>query len=166
MMNMVRTQWLLLFTVNLYLYAFSVAPERAANALSIGANTLGSVVLLICSVFGLVGLLQTWISRDLIVRLLGREGGVKGLVIATICGTVLIGPAYIIFPLLMSIQKQGARWAVITIVLTSYAVKVQMIPVEVGFLGWPFSLARAVITIGLAIPTGLIVEAFMERRKL
>ena len=41
-----------------------------------------------------------------------------------------------------------------------------MIPVEVGFLGWPFSLGRAVITIALAIPTGLIVEAFMERHKL
>jgi len=165
-MTLVRSQWLLLFTVGVYLYAYSVAPERAANALQIGATTLASVTLLIISVFGLVGLLQTWISRELIVRLLGREGGVKGLLIATLCGTLLIGPAYIIFPLLMSIQKQGARWAVITIVLTSYAVKVQMIPVEVGFLGWPFSLGRAVITIALAIPTGLLVEAFMERRRL
>jgi len=165
-MTLVRSQWLLLFTVGVYLYVYSVAPERAANALQIGATTLASVTLLIISVFGLVGLLQTWISRELIVRLLGREGGVKGLLIATLCGTLLIGPAYIIFPLLMSIQKQGARWAVITIVLPSYAVKVQMIPVEVGFLGWPFSLGRAVITIALAIPTGLLVEAFMERRRL
>jgi len=166
MMTLVRSQWLLLFTIAAYLYAYSVAPERTANALNIGATTFASVTLLIISVFGLVGLLQTWISRDLIVRLLGREGGIKGLLIATLCGTVLIGPAYIIFPLLMSIQQQGARWAVITIVLTSYAVKVQMIPVEVGFLGWPFSLGRAVITIALAIPTGLLVEALMERRRL
>jgi uncharacterized membrane protein YraQ (UPF0718 family) len=163
---LLRSQWLLLFTIGLYAYAFAVAPQRAANALQIGTSTFVSVTLLIVSVFGLVGLLQVWISRELIVKLLGREGGIKGLLIATLCGTVLIGPAYIIFPLLMSLQKQGARWAVITIVLTSYAVKVQMIPVEVGFLGWHFSLARAVITIALAIPTGLLVEALMERRKL
>ena len=163
---LIRSQWLLLFTIGLYAYAFTVTPERAANALNIGATTFVSVLLLIVSVFGLVGLLQVWISRELIVRLLGREGGVKGLLIAALCGTVLIGPAYIIFPLLMSIQRQGARWAVITIVLTSYAVKLQMIPVEVGFLGWPFSLARALITIALAIPTGLLVEALMERRQL
>lgn len=164
--RVIRSQWLLLFTVGLYLWAFSVAPERAGKALSIGTGTFFSVTLLIISVFGLVGLLQVWISRELIVRLLGREAGIKGLLIAALCGTLLIGPAYIIFPLLMSIQKQGARWAVITIVLTSYAVKLQMIPVEVGFLGWPFSLARALITIALAIPTGLLVEALMERRKL
>ncbi len=163
---LIRSQWLLLFTIGLYLYAFAAAPERAANALQIGAGTFISVILLIVSVFGLVGLLQVWISRELIVKLLGREGGIKGLLIATLCGTLLIGPAYIIFPLLMSLQKQGARWAVVTIVLTSYAVKVQMIPVEIGFLGWPFSLARAVVTIALAIPTGLLVEALMERRRL
>ena len=162
--RLLRSQWLLLLTGGLYLWAFVAAPERAANALSVGAGTFASVLLLIVAVFGLVGLLQTWISRELIVRLLGREGGIKGLLIAALCGTLLIGPAYIIFPLLMSIQKQGARWAVITIVLTSYAVKLQMIPIEVGFLGWPFSLGRAVITIALAIPTGLLVEALMERR--
>ena len=164
--QLIRSQWLLLFTLGLYLYAFAMAPERAAVALHTGASIFVSVVLLIVSVFGLVGLLQVWISRELIVKLLGRESGFKGLLIATLCGTVLIGPAYIIFPLLMSLQRQGARWAVITIVLTSYAVKVQMIPVEIGFLGWPFSLARALVTIALAIPTGLLVEAFMERNKL
>jgi uncharacterized membrane protein YraQ (UPF0718 family) len=162
---LLRSQWLLLVTIGLYGYAYLVAPARAARALEIGGGIFFSVTLLIISVFGLVGLLQVWISRDLIVRLLGREGGLKGLLIAALCGTLLIGPAYIVFPLLMSIQKQGARWAVVVIVLTSYAVKLQMIPVEVGFLGWPFSLARALITIALAIPTGLLVEALMEPRR-
>ncbi len=164
--TLIRSQWLLLLTVGLYLWAFIAAPERAGRALEIGATTFASVLLLVVAVFGLVGLLQVWISRDLIVRLLGREGGLKGLLIAALCGTLLIGPAYIIFPLLMSIHKQGARWAVITIVLTSYAVKLQMIPIEVGFLGWPFSIGRAVVTIALAIPTGLLVEALMERSRL
>jgi uncharacterized membrane protein YraQ (UPF0718 family) len=163
-LSLLRSQWLLLSTCGLYLWAFSIAPQRAANALSIGATTFASVLLLIVAVFGLVGLLQVWISRELIVRLLGREGGIKGLLIAALCGTLLIGPAYIIFPLLMGLQKQGARWAVVTIVLTSYSVKLQMIPIEVGFLGWPFTLGRAAVTLALAIPTGLLVEALMEPR--
>ncbi len=158
--------WLPVITCVLYLFAFAVAPQRAINALSSGGQLFASVLLLILSVFGLIGILQVWISRELIVRLLGREGGLKGLLIAALCGTLLIGPAYIIFPLLMSLKQQGARWAVIAIVLGVYAVKIQMIPVEVGFLGWQFSLARALITIALAIPTGLLIEALMERREL
>lgn len=163
---LIRSQWLLLMVIGLYLWAFNQSPEKAWQALQISSTTLASVLLLIAAVFGLVGLLQVWISRDLIVRLLGREGGIKGLLLAALCGTLLIGPAYIIFPLLMSIHKQGARWAVITIVLSAYAVKLQMIPIEIEFLGWPFSLGRSLLTVILAIPTGLLVEALMERRKL
>ena len=160
-----RSQWLFYSTVILYGVVFLINPERAGRALTTAAITFSSVLLLIIAVFCLVGLLQIWISRAFIVRLLGREGGVKSLVIAALCGTLLIGPAYIIFPLLMEIQKRGARWAVITIVLTSYAVKLQMIPIEVGFLGWPFTLGRALVTIALAIPTGLLVEEMMEKQQ-
>ena len=163
---LIRSQWLLLTVTGLYCWAFSLDQGKALLALQISAETLASVLLLIAAVFGLVGLLQVWISRDLIVRLLGREGGVRGLLLAALCGTLLIGPAYIIFPLLMSIHKQGARWAVVTIVLSAYAVKLQMIPIEIEFLGWPFALGRSLLTVALAIPTGLLVEALMERSKL
>ena len=162
-MTLLRKQWLLVSTILLYGLAFLSNPERAQQALIGSAVSFSSVLLLIVAVFSLVGLLQIWISRDVIVRLLGREGGIKSLLIAALCGTLLIGPAYIIFPLLMEIQKHGARWAVITIVLTSYAVKLQMIPIEVEFLGWPFALGRALVTIALAIPIGLLVEAMMEK---
>jgi len=161
---LIRSQWLLLTVVGLYVWAFRHDADRALQALQISATTLSSVLLLIAAVFGLVGVLQVWISRDLIVRLLGREGGIKGLLFAAFCGTLLIGPPYIIFPLLMSLHKQGARWAVVTVVLSAYAVKLQMIPIEVEFLGWPFSLGRSLLTVVLAIPTGLLVERLMERR--
>ncbi len=161
--RILRSQWLFFATLLLYSWCFLFNSERAERALISAATTFSSVLLLIIAVFSLVGLLQVWVSREVIVRLLGREGGVKGLIIAALCGTLLIGPAYIIFPLLMEIQKHGARWAVVTIVLSSYAVKLQMIPIEVEFLGWPFAFGRALVVILLAIPTGLLVEAIMEK---
>jgi uncharacterized membrane protein YraQ (UPF0718 family) len=38
-----------------------------------------------------------------------------------------------------------------------------MIPLEVQYLGWGFSLTRSLLTILFAIPIGLAVEAIMER---
>ncbi len=67
-----------------------------------------------------------------------------------------------IFPLLMTVRRQGARWAVVTIVLAAYAVKLPMIPLEVGFLGWPFSLGRSLLTVLFAFPVGLLVERVMR----
>ncbi len=163
-MRSLRSHWLLYLTLALYVVTFSIRPERAMAALHTTLNIFGSVILLIMAVFGLIGLLQVWISRDVIVRLLGRDSGIKSLLLASFCGTLLIGPAYLVFPLLMEIRKQGARWAVVAIVLTSYAVKLQMLPIESGFLGWPFTIGRAAVTLAIGIPTGLIIEAAMERR--
>lgn len=155
------TQWLVSLALLLYLWAGLAVPDRAFRALQSGSSLLVSVALLVVSVMGLVGLVQVWISRDAVAGLLGKEAGPKALLIAALCGTLLIGPPYIIFPLLMTVRKQGARWAVVTIVLAAYAVKLPMIPLEVGFLGWPFSLGRSVLTLAFAIPTGLLVEKLM-----
>jgi len=157
--------WLVPLTLLLYLWAFAVAPERALSALQGGGELLLSVVLLVLAVMGLVGLVQVWISRDTVARLLGEEGGTRALLIAAVCGTLLIGPPYVIFPLLMTVRQQGARWAVVTIVLAAYAVKLPMIPLEVGFLGWPFSLGRSLLTLLFAFPTGLLVERVMGNRE-
>lgn len=159
---LLRSQWLLLTAAALYGWAFAVDPDKARQALEIGTRSLLAVLLLVIAVFALIGMIQVWLSRDMVARLLGRESGFGALLIAAACGTILIGPSYIIFPLLMSIRRQGARWAVITVVLSAYAVKIHMIPIEVQFLGWSFSLSRSLLTLLAAIPIGLAVEAVME----
>ncbi|NIQ98019.1 MAG: hypothetical protein GWO11_05940 [Desulfuromonadales bacterium] len=150
-------------TAGLYLLAFAADPDKAVAAAQTALRTFGSVFLLVVAVMGLVGLVQVWISREMVARLLGREGGLRALVLAAVCGTMLIGPAYILFPLLMSIRTYGARWAVVVTVLAAYAVKVPMIPLEMEFLGWPFSLLRLGLTLATAIPLGLAVEAVMVK---
>lgn len=154
-------QRMLCLVVLLYLWAWAEAPGKATAALESGAILFASVTILIIAVFALVGLIQVWVGRDLIAGLLGRESGFKGLLIAVGCGALLIGPPYVIFPLLMSLRRLGARWAVVTIVLASYALKPQMLPIEAQFLGVPFALVRGVLTLLLAIPLGLAVERLM-----
>lgn len=165
LLRFLAAQWMLLLAISLYLWAFTVSPERAAAAATVSVRSFVSVLLLVLAVMGLVGLIQVWVSRDFVARLLGREAGVKALLIAAVCGMVLIGPAYIIFPLLMSLRLQGARWAVVVIVLASYTVKLHMIPLEVGYLGWQFSMLRIFLTLSFAVPLGLFVEACMEWRR-
>ena len=149
----------------IYLWAWALAPQKALAALQAGLSLFSSVTILIVAVFALVGLIQVWIGREMIAAVLGREGGAKGLLIAVGCGALLIGPAYVIFPLLMSLRRLGARWAVVAIVLAAYALKPQMLPIEAEFLGLPFTLIRGGLTLLLAIPLGLAVEWFMPEEE-
>ncbi len=164
LLQILKGYWLTLVIIGLYLWAFTIDPGKAGQALARGLDILVSALPIIIAVFGLVGLTQAWISRDRVSQMVGQESGWRGLLLAALCGTILIGPAYIIFPLLMSLHQQGARWAVVATVLAAYTVKIPMIPLEILFLGWKFSLVRGVLTLLLAIPMGLLLEKLMLRR--
>ncbi|WP_020678181.1 permease [Geopsychrobacter electrodiphilus] len=154
-------QRMLLFVGALYLGTWLVSPQKTLAAFQAGYHLFLSVTILIIAVFAMAGLLQTWIGREMIGRVLGREGGFKGLLLGVGCGAILIGPSFVIFPLLMSLRRLGARWAVVAIVLAAYGLKPQMLPVEAQFLGLPFALVRGGLTLMLAIPLGLAVERLM-----
>ncbi|HFQ81717.1 MAG TPA: hypothetical protein ENK33_10155 [Desulfobacterales bacterium] len=145
----------------LYLWAWSVSPAKAMESLKYGAHLFASISVIILAVFALIGLINVRISRELIVSLLGQNSGVRGLLLAVGCGAVLVGPAYVIFPLLISVKQLGARWAVIAIVLASWSLKPQMLPIEAEFLGFHFALVRGLLVLLLAIPLGLAVEWLM-----
>jgi uncharacterized membrane protein YraQ (UPF0718 family) len=69
---------------------------------------------------------------------------------------------YVIFPLMKAVREHGARWAVIGAVLAAWAVKVPMIPMEIGMLGWRFSVSRIVLVAVAAIPIGYLLEWVMD----
>jgi len=164
LLQILRGHWITFAIIGLYFWAYTVDPVQTGQALQRGLEIFVSALPIIISVFGLVGLTQVWISRERVSQMVGQESGWSGLLLAALCGTILLGPAYIIFPLLMSLHQQGARWAVIATVLAAYTVKIPMIPLEVLFLGWKFSLIRGVLTLLFAIPMGLLLEKLMMRR--
>lgn len=153
---------LFVLAVLLYVWAFVVSPTRAVDALQSGAQALVGVLPIIAAVFAALGLFNVWVDKKKIAAVLGKGSGVKAIAIASIAGTMLVGPVYVIFPLMKAVREHGARWAVIGAVLAAWAVKVPMIPMEIAMLGWRFSMSRTVLVALAAIPIGYLLEWVME----
>lgn len=157
-----RGEALFVLAVVLYAWAFVASPARALDALTAGVRVFVGVLPIVIAVFAGLGLFNVWVDKKRIANALGKEGGFKAIVLAGLAGTVLVGPVYVIFPLMKAVREHGARWAVIGAVLAAWAVKVPMIPMEVGMLGLRFSLSRIVLVTMAAIPIGLALEWIME----
>lgn len=158
-----KDEILFILAVVLYAWAFAVSPSRAVQALQVGARQFVGVLPIIVAVFIALGIFNAWVDKKRIAGALGKESGFKGIVVASLAGTILIGPVYVVFPLLQSVREHGARWAVVGAVLAAWAVKVPMIPMEISMLGWRFSVARVVLVALAAAPIGLLLEWLMER---
>jgi uncharacterized membrane protein YraQ (UPF0718 family) len=159
-----KSESLLVLTVALFATAFALAPERAVQALRVAGTVLLGVLPIIIAVFAAIGLLNVWVDKKAIARRLGDGSGLGTIILASLFGTVLIGPVYVVFPLLKAMREHGARWAIVGAVLTAWAVKIPMIPLEIGFLGVRFSLARTAMVAIAAVPLGLLLEYVMRVR--
>lgn len=157
-----RDEMLFVLAVGLYLWAFIASPDKAVQALAVAGQTLLGVLPIVAAVFAALGLFNVWVDKKKIAALLGKGGGVKAVVMASLAGTILIGPVYVIFPLMKAVREHGARWAVVGAVLAAWAVKVPMIPMEIGMLGWRFSVARIVFVALAAVPIGYMLEWIMD----
>lgn len=165
MIKVIGKYWHLLVMASLYATLGILAPHKATLALEIALRTVYSVALIIFSVFILIGLVNTWLNEDLIASKLGHGSGTKAIVFSALFGSFLAGPLFAIFPLLKSLMNRGARIGVIIAMLTTWSVKIPMLPLEVKFLGFEFAALRVLLVLMLAVPMSLLIEKFLSLPK-
>ncbi|MCE5190611.1 MAG: permease [Actinomycetia bacterium] len=124
----------------------------------LGLRTLGELAATLLTVFVIVGLFQVWVADAFVMRHLGDSSGFKGLALGADLGTVLHGPLVSVFPLLKALLSKGARVGVVVASVSTWAIKLPMIPLELRLFGWKFTPLRE----GLLFASAFIMAPLME----
>jgi uncharacterized membrane protein YraQ (UPF0718 family) len=109
---------------------------------------------------GLAGLIWVLLPRDRITSLVGKESGIRGLLIAVAAGMVTPGGPSAAFPLLAVLAASGADRGAMVAYITSWSILgMQRILVwDVPFMGAEFSAIRFAVSVPLIIFAGLIAR--------
>ena len=154
-----KKNWLLWVAVAAYALLATVSLSDAKMAAIINAKTFASVAVTLITVFVFVGLFQVWVREEFILKHLGEESGFRGLLLGAALGTAIHGPLVGVFPLLKTLLNKGARLGVVVAIVSTWAIKVPMIPLELSFFGWRFTLARQL----LLFASAFVMAPLMER---
>lgn len=99
-------------------------------------------------IFVLTALLDLWLPKEKVLRLLGKDAGMKGIALSFLLGSVSAGPVYAAFPMGVMLHNKGASIRNIVVILSSWAViKIPMLINEAKFLGLKFMMIRWVLTV-------------------
>jgi len=109
--------------------------------------------------FIIIGLFDVWFPKSKIEKHIGQESGIKGIILVIILAMLQAGPLYGAFPVAYILHKKGASIKNIFIYLGAFScLKIPMLGIEMGYLGWKFTLVRTLVSLPLFIGIGYFME--------
>ena len=142
-----------------------IFPERKDILFQTSWRFFLEMIAILPAIMILVGFFSVWVSKDLVMKYLGRQSGWKGGALAILFGALPTGPLYVAFPMAAALKAKGASVANIVIFLTAWAcIKIPQEMVEWQFLGFKFMLLRLALTIVAAFLMGTIIEFILTKK--
>jgi uncharacterized membrane protein YraQ (UPF0718 family) len=140
--------------------------EVGLAALSGAVAHLGTMVTLLPPVFVLLGLLDVWVEREKVTRLLGEKSGPAGLLVALVLGSVAAGPVYAAFPIAAVLLRKGGTLANALVFVGAWsATKVPLLLFEMSAMGWRITLGRFIIDVPGLLAVAWLTDKTVTRRE-
>jgi uncharacterized protein len=112
----------------------------------------------------LAGMLQVLVPQEVVSRHLGREGGFRGILIATAAGVLTPGGPMVTVPFLVALANSGAAIAPLVAYMTSWSLfgMQRIIAWEAPLMGWRFVVVRIVPSLAFPVLAGWLVKLFYQ----
>jgi uncharacterized membrane protein YraQ (UPF0718 family) len=151
---------ILLMVIDLAVIA--IYPSVGNRAFSITWNSTLEMLAVIPPIFILLGLLDVWVERETMIKLMGEKSGLLGITLAFLLGSAAAGPLYAAFPIAGVLLKKGSKFSNVLIFIGAWSTtKIPLLLFEAAAMGWRFMALRFLIDI-----PGIILIAYLTEKLL
>ena len=128
-----------------------------------GLKSAGSLLItilpLLVFAFIIAGMLPLLIPRETISGWVGAESGLRGILIGSAVGCLMPGGPYISLPIAAGLLRVGSSAGTMVALLTAWSLTgVFRLPLEIGIMGWKFTVIRLACTFFVAPLAGMLAE--------
>jgi len=139
-----------LFTITLYVLAlglltFSFLKDKQKTKMAIkkACKSFENILPQFLSILIIIGIMLALLNPEMISRLIGRQTGLLGIVLASLIGSITLIPGFVAFPLAAALLKSGAGLTQLAVFIsTLMMVGIVTIPVEIKYFGKKATILR------------------------
>jgi len=122
-------------------------------------NMLIQIVPLLIFAFIVAGMIQALIPHEMISKWIGAESGFRGLLIGSALGGLTPGGPFVSMPIAAGLLRTGASIGTMVAFISGWSLwAITRLPMEVGLMGWKFTLIRLACTFFFPPIAGLIAN--------
>lgn len=142
----------------LLLVSFIKSKENTKKALKKAWKSFESIMPQMLAIILIIGMMLSWLTPEMISKIIGSESGVLGMIIAGLIGSITLIPAFVAFPLAAALYENGAGIVQIaTFISTLMMVGIVTVPLEMKTFGKKITLLRN----GMAFVFSFIIAVLM-----
>jgi uncharacterized membrane protein YraQ (UPF0718 family) len=135
--------------------------KKTLKALKITARRFVNILPAFLIMLILVSIVLFLVPDELIVKYLGSDNKLFGVLSASFIGSIALMPGFIVFPLCGILLKKGVAYMVLSAFTTTLmTVGVLTYPIEKAFLGVKVTIIRNVINFFIALVVAVITGIF------
>lgn len=139
-----------------------IFPALGEKSISITWSNTLEMLSIIPPIFILLGLLDVWVQREMMIKLMGEKSGFIGIAIAFFLGSAAAGPLYAAFPVAGVLLKKGSKLSNVLIFMGAWSTtKIPMLLFEASSMGWMFTITRFLLNV-----PGIALIAYLTERLL
>ena len=144
------------------LIAFSKDKKKAIKSLKMAGKSFIKILPMVFLIIIIIGLLLGFMSPDQISRFVGKQSGVRGILLVGVVGALMHIPALLSFPLAASLLEEGASISAVAAFITTLTmIGTVTLPLEIKELGKKIALLRNGLSFIIAIIIALIMGAIL-----
>ena len=131
--------------------------------LKAAGNLLLQIIPLLIFAFIVAGMIQVLIPQEIITRWVGVESGFRGILLGTAFGALTPGGPFVSMPIAAGLLRTGASIGTMVAFMTGWSLLgISRMPMEIGLMGWKFTLVRLAFVFFFPPIAGLIANRFFS----
>lgn len=163
MMRIINRYRFFLILAALNIALLIIYPSIGQKSISITGKNALEMIAILPPIFVLLGLLDVWIERGTMIKLMGEKSGLLGVAIAFFLGSAAAGPLYAAFPIAGVLLDKGSKFSNVLIMIGAWSTtKIPQLLFEASSMGWQFTITRFLVNLpGIAL-IAYITERFLS----
>lgn len=134
---------------------------------NIAVDSFKQMISVLPPIMLLLGLLDIWVPRETMLKYMGENSGITGIILAIIFGSVAAGPLYAAFPITAVFIKKGVKFSNVMIFLGAWCTtKIPTLLFELSALGYRYTFTRMLVNLPSIILLGYLIEGLLKEEDL
>jgi len=152
-----------IIAVILVIIGYSKGEGQHVTGLKSALKMTTDILPLLVFAFIVAGMIKVLLPQELMSRWVGEESGFRGILIGTVAGGLMPGGPYVSLPLAAGLLRAGAGLGTMVAFLTAWSLwAVARMPMELGIMGWRFTLVRFACTFFFPPIAGFLAQTFFS----